>query len=81
MNLTQDDLDAWRLNPVTEYLLEISRRQAATIKADILDDVWEKGEVNRARAINCQAIEQIVNDYLTATAADFMFMEENINAK
>ena len=81
MNLTQDDLDAWRLNPVTGYLLEISRQQAATIKADILSDTWESGEVDRDRMIRCQCTEQIVNDYLTATADDFMFMEDSINAK
>lgn len=81
MNLTQEDLEAWRVNPVTEYLLGISERQTQAIKADILADAWESGRVDRDRLVQCQSAEQIVNDYLTASSEDFIMMEGRLDGK
>lgn len=81
MNLTQDDLDAWRVNPVTEYLTEIIRKKEDFVKDSILSDTWYSGEVDQNRMIHCKAVGLVLEALIEATADDFMAMEAQLDAK
>ena len=77
--MTEEDLEAWRANLVTERLLNAMRRLAQVRKDQILQAFWWGQEVDQRVLCRAQEAETLADDLLSATWNDIEQWEEAID--
>ena len=75
MNLTQDDLDAWRANPVTEYLMGLMSQHLKERQVEYKDMYWEGAPTDNSTYAFAKAYESILTSLMEADADDFAQLE------
>ena len=67
--MKQQELEAWRENPVTLEVLNSLHCQLDGRKKSILAVYWAQGEASETERLYCQALEQVL-DYMETEKAE-----------
>lgn len=69
--LTRDELDEWRSHPVTEWLLAILRKGAASNRAALQSRLWADGNCDPEELGRVKAQTELIEDLTEATHDDW----------
>jgi len=79
--LTADALDEWRDHPVTQKLLGILRKGAASNRKNLQDQLWASGTCDPETMGRVKASEELVEDLIEAEAKEWEEWNEHFEQK
>ena len=69
--LTQEELEEWRSNPVTEWLLAVLRKGCASNKAGLQAQLWADGKCDPETLGRVKAQEELIEDLMETGCEDW----------
>jgi hypothetical protein len=77
--LDDNDLESWRANPVTEWILDLLQQRARLSRETILEQFWSGVEVSPAELARGQEQEEVTRDLMESSAEDFNETKEALD--